>query len=128
MPKSGSQAQPRTVLIVEDDQDLRAMLTIILNNEGWAVKTAANGFEALQTLSKGNLPDLILTDMHMPIMGGRELLDRVLGDSRTKDIPVIFASGEDNFERKIELLGAKAYLKKPYRLEKLTSTVNEYLH
>lgn len=118
----------QTVLVVEDDVDLCEMLTVILSGEGWNVKTALNGQVALDLINTGKLPNLILTDMKMPVMDGSELCGRLKSNERTKDVPVIIASGEDDIEAKSKLLGAEAYLHKPYRLKLVSALVNQYRH
>ncbi len=128
MTSPESVCRPHTVLVVDDDQDLCAMLTMTLSGEGWNVKTAAHGQEALDLVSRGKLPDLILTDMKMPVMDGPELFGRLKSDDRTKDVPVIIVSGEENQEAMSKQLGAEAYLKKPYRLELVTEMVKQHLH
>jgi CheY-like chemotaxis protein len=77
-----------TILVVEDHADLRDMLAVLLEGEGFSVQTATNGAEALQCLEHAR-PSLILLDLMMPVMTGDEFRERQLADPRYRDVPVI---------------------------------------
>ncbi len=118
----------KTVMVVDNDEDLRTVLTTILDNEGIDVVTAGDGQEALGLLDEGEVPDLILTDMSMPGMNGSDFFSRLKSNLKTKDVPVIIISGMQDLEAKLALIGAKLFLKKPYDLDTLTTLVKRYLH
>ena len=80
------------ILIVEDDSDVRRLYAIGLNQRGFEVKLAANGAEALERITGGERPDVILLDWLLPLMDGREVLDR-LGEGVMK-MSVIVISGQ----------------------------------
>ena len=76
------------ILIVEDDPDVRRLYAIGLNQRGFEVKLAANGAEAVERISSGEKPDVILLDWLMPLMDGGEVLTR-LGDADGATVIVI---------------------------------------
>jgi CheY-like chemotaxis protein len=83
----------RLVLVVEDDEDIRQSLCYILEDEGISTLSASNGQEALDVLrGSGEKPSVILLDLSMPVMDGREFLRRMGGDSSIPATPVIIVS------------------------------------
>ncbi|RKH62243.1 response regulator [Corallococcus llansteffanensis] len=83
-------APRKPVLVVEDDEDVRAAVAEILEGEGYEVVVAANGREALDELVHVASPCLILLDLRMPVMDGPEFLRRLRADwPRLKDVPVL---------------------------------------
>ncbi len=114
----------RKVLLIEDDALLCWLLEKILKNK-YDVTVKNDGLDAWDWLSNNNIPDLIVSDLKMPSLGGIELLENLNTDAHLKNIPVIIHSGfEDSGKRKqcIEL-GAFAYLVKPFEPEFLVSEV-----
>ena len=111
------------VLVVDDNADMRAYLTRLLAPY-FTVSTAQNGGDALQQLS-GHPPQLILSDLMMPVMDGFELLSRVRQNPVTAHIPLIFLSARAGQEARIEGLeaGADDYLVKPFSGLELLSKV-----
>jgi two-component system chemotaxis response regulator CheY len=115
----GPQA-PRTVLVVEDDPEIRDALEDLLDTEGYLVRSAENGCEALRILE--TMPPrecVMLLDMMMPVMSGLELLDVLERTHRLDGIPVIVltASSASNVER------ARAVLHKPAAVGRILSEV-----
>jgi CheY-like chemotaxis protein len=104
------------VLLVEDDRDLREALDEFLHVEGFETLVAGNGLEALLLLrSSAALPDVILLDVDMPVMDGREFRDAQRRDPVAGHVPVVVLSSAIP-----EGLGAEANLEKPCRPEVLT--------
>lgn len=104
----------KNILVVDDELEvLEATKKILLKNQ-YAVMTASAGKEAV-TLAKVNRPDLILLDIVMPDMDGRDVLVELKKDPATKDIPIIFVTARgEQFERDYGLkLGAHEYISKP---------------
>jgi CheY-like chemotaxis protein len=92
-------AARKTVLVVDDDRDVRATFTDALESEGYSVVTTADGHEALEWLMRAQatgapLPDVILLDLQMPKMGGAELRARLEAEPAFDAIPVVALSGE----------------------------------
>lgn len=84
----------KTILVVEDDADMRFYFQIILGGESFDLVMAENGLEALAVIDSGRTVDLILLDMVMPVMNGEEFFRR-LRQERRSDIPVIFCSVDE---------------------------------
>ena len=120
---STTRQEPHLILVVEDDQDIRETIKDFLEMEHYRVLTANNGSEALLVLMSGVKPSLVLLDMMMPIMGGREFLDIILKDSALAPIPVFVLSAiadSKNTE------GAAGFIKKPADLEVLSKMVRSF--
>jgi CheY-like chemotaxis protein len=109
-----------TVLIVEDEVTTRNALTEVLGREGREIITASNGQEALERLREGPRPRLILLDLMMPRMDGREFLRRQSADPSIAGIPTIVLSGS-----KLPA-GAKHQLAKPVNVSRLQALVDQY--
>jgi len=86
-----SQSQGYTVLIADDSAFVVEFLSIFFQNAGFKVKTAYDGYEALEKVIKDDI-DLIVTDINLPEMDGVTLLNSVKNNQTTKDIPVILIS------------------------------------
>ena len=96
------------ILVVDDEPDLRFILRRIFERAGHEVAEASNGAEALGCVGR-SLPDLLVTDMMMPVMGGAELISRLRADPATAQLPILAATGDS------QLAGAAdAVLPKPY--------------
>lgn len=111
-----------TILIVDDDEELHQLLTYILKQDGYRLLHAHNGRQGLQ-LALINKPDLIILDMHMPIMNGLDVLEKLrIAESI---IPVIFMTrfGSTDTAVKAFRLGVHHYLAKPFDLEDMRQTV-----
>lgn len=109
------------ILIVEDDSDARRLYAIGLNQRGFEVKLAANGAEAVERISGGEKPDVILLDWLMPLMDGREVLERLGVDPGTAGIPVIVISGQpapEPLDSRIQ-----CWMTKPVTLDDLVSQI-----
>lgn len=81
------------VLIVEDNPDVRRLYAIGLNQRGYEVKLAANGAEAVERIASEQ-PDVILLDWIMPLMDGKEVLDRLVGEPGEAFLPILVISGQ----------------------------------
>ncbi len=119
--------KPR-VLIADDDPDGILLLSEALKDD-YAVTTAEDGLEALKRACSTPAPDLILLDIMMPGMDGREVLRRLKEQHLTKDIPVIFVTGKTEVDDEIRGLdlGAVDYISKPYRLPIVRARVRLHL-
>ena len=117
----------KLILVVDDEDDIRDLLSYHLTKCGFKVITANNGKNALKCLYP--LPDLLLVDLMMPEMNGLELCKTIRTDSETKNIPIIFLSARDSEIDEIYGLdsGADDYLIKPISLKILESRIQAIL-
>ena len=81
----------KTILVVDDDADMRFMLRIILERAHYEVVEAGDGSIAIACIAS-SMPDLVLTDMRMPVMDGSQLLQTIRSHDATRDLPVILVS------------------------------------
>jgi two-component system phosphate regulon response regulator PhoB len=105
----------KTILLVEDDADLVELATHWLERDGYAVRSIADGREALAQLAADPLPDLVLLDVMIPHVTGFEVLQKLRGEARTRDLPVVMMT---SFSRERDVahgreLGANDYIIKP---------------
>ncbi len=114
-----------TILIVEDDADIRQLMKIFLEADGYRVHLAADGVDAFQELSAGQRPALILLDLMMPHMDGEQFLKQ-LRSSRFADIPVVIMSGHSAAEKKAGELNAASCLMKPVEVDQLLKTIRQF--
>jgi len=101
------------LLIVEDDPDIRFMLKTLFERELFDVALAENGQKALESVYE-SIPSIILCDLKMPIMDGREFMKRLKSNPQTKSLPVIILTGNDDEENEVDALdlGAKDFISK----------------
>ncbi len=119
------------ILIVDDSKSMRSVILKTLILSGFPVGEtlqASNGVEALEIL-EGRWVDLLLLDVHMPMMNGLELLEHLRENANFSDLPVVFITTEANQSR-LEMLmelGARAYLRKPFRPEEMRSVLSKVM-
>lgn len=113
----------QTILVVEDDYSIRETMREALETESYHVITAENGQDGLNKLRLASKPCLVLLDMMMPIMGGREFLDAVLADAVLAPIPVLVVSASSEKGR---IQGVAEFIKKPVDLDLLLQMVAKY--
>ncbi len=118
----------QTVLVIDDEEDIRELILYNLSKEGFRVECAVSGEAGLELL-KGELPDLIILDLMLPGLDGLEVCRRVKADSRLQHIPIIMvtARGEEpDIVRGLEL-GADDYVAKPFSPKVLLARVKSVL-
>ncbi len=120
--------QANAILVVEDNQTLNATLCVVLQTHGYRVRSASNGSEALRLLSESP-PDLVVSDVVMPEMDGHALLNRIRGNPKTRNLPVIFLTGHDSPEQRQRAResGVVDYLTKPLNENDLIYAVRAVL-
>jgi CheY-like chemotaxis protein len=118
----GMLSKSQRLLVVDDDEDWVDAITEFLQEEGYHVTSAPNGSVALEVLSRGE-PMVLLTDIRMPVMDGRELLAKVL--QQYARVPVIVVSGEHAEIDDPGLAGAFRVIPKPVPVEQLLSAIGE---
>ncbi|MFW6161720.1 MAG: response regulator [Planctomycetota bacterium] len=117
------------ILVVDDEADTQAMLQALLEAEGYAVETAADGAKALEHVQAAR-PDLILLDIMMPQMDGLEVCDRLRFDPETRDVPIIFLTARQDpaVKSRASILDAYAYIEKPFDPDALLAEVRNCLN
>jgi CheY-like chemotaxis protein len=119
-----NQASIGDVLIVEDDPALREVYGEVLAGEGFGVRLAANGFEALAQLGEGSeIPCAILLDLRMPGMNGWELADRLHETTRWQSVPIVVVAAHYLVADEARRIGASSWLQKPVTLDRLVAAV-----
>jgi len=116
----------KTILVVEDDPDMRAWISLHLRNAGYTVRDVANGLQAASACLAAK-PDLVISDVHMPGMGGFDMMKILNSERGLKDIPVIFLTADEAKRNRGGELGAAEYLTKPIEVEALLKAVQEHL-
>jgi DNA-binding response OmpR family regulator len=120
-PEAGTQ---KTVLVVDDHRQLRALVRASLESAGFNVLEATDGDDALASVRAAR-PDLILLDVMMPRVSGWEVIADLLADRSTDEIPIVFISARTEVADRLRAfeLGAHGYVTKPFDPEVLAETV-----
>ena len=115
----------RNILVVDDEPQITRVLKTTLSGQGYGIRTAADGKQALQEM-KGWSPDLVITDLRMPNMDGLELCRVIRAESR---VPIIVLSVKGEEATKVESLdaGADDYVTKPFKVNELLARVRAAL-
>ncbi|MCW3804551.1 hybrid sensor histidine kinase/response regulator transcription factor [Plebeiibacterium marinum] len=115
------------LLIVEDDEGLQEFLVHLLSSR-FQTQLASNGQEALEIIEE-NQPDLILTDIMMPVMDGLQLTQQIKSNENTNHLPIIMLTAKTQIEQKIEgvSLGADAYIEKPFNPDYLIIKIQKII-
>ncbi len=117
------------ILLVDDARLICHILGNILSEHGYEVRSVGSGKLALEEVSK-EVPDLILLDIEMPEMTGYQVCEKLKGNEKFKDIPVIFISGYSNTTDKVKAFsqGGVDYMTKPFQEEELLARVATHLN
>jgi CheY-like chemotaxis protein len=113
-----------TVLVVDDDQDIREALCELLRDEGYQAVAVANGEEALSFLRSGNLPCVILLDLMMPVMDGWEFRRHQASDPELSKIPVIVITAAGG--QRASSISVEKVLSKPLHLDQVLEVLHQY--
>ncbi|HEX8265519.1 MAG TPA: response regulator transcription factor [Pyrinomonadaceae bacterium] len=118
----------KRLLLVDDEPNLLRAVAAILRGEGYDVTTARNGRDALVSVTQ-NLPDLIVSDVRMPVMDGFALARRLRSSPHTEIIPIVFLTAKDETEDRVEGFqsGVDVYLIKPFEPDELIAVVRNIL-
>jgi CheY-like chemotaxis protein len=112
------------ILIVDDDPSIRYVLRLILEREGYEVLEASHGEAALEMIKPNPLPDIVMTDLMMPIMGGVELIHRLRAEPRTAKIPIVVVSSNPDVAQGLQDSGlVNAIVSKPFTAVRLADRV-----
>jgi DNA-binding response OmpR family regulator len=117
---------PRHILVVDDNEDIRSLLSLVLQKEGYVVFLASHGSEAIEIV-KNNALDLVLLDVMMPGLSGLEVLANIRAnkDKKKSEIPVMMITAKSTINDIDEAVdsGATSYIIKPFRNENLLQKV-----
>ncbi len=118
--------EPFTILLVEDDADLREALVESLRDEGFKVDCACDGADALVYLRKGGTPGLILLDLMMPRMSGSDFRMVQKADPALRRFPVVLLSADSQMPEKAKTLEVDGAIRKPIDLNELIAMIERY--
>ena len=118
----------KTILIIDDEQDLLTMLETRLKSYGFNVLTALDGEEGFRK-AKEEKPDLILLDILMPIVDGVTTAANIRKDENTKKIPIVFLTAlvDDEEIKQKHKIGGEVFLAKPFETEEIMSVIQKML-
>lgn len=116
----------RKILAVDDDNDILDVIRIILEDEGYEVATLTNGKNIIDAISNIR-PDLILLDVMLSGMDGREICKTIKANSNFNPIPIIMISASHNLQNYQNLPGApNGFIPKPFDIDRLVNVVNDH--
>ncbi|MFP4018546.1 MAG: response regulator [Bacteroidota bacterium] len=118
----------KNILIVDDSESIREVVSFTLENEGYNVKIGCDGKDALNYLD-GSPIDLVITDLHMPEMDGIELIKEIRAKEEYKRIPILFLTTESQAAKKMEAkeAGATGWIIKPFVPAKLLAALKKVM-
>ena len=116
------------ILIVEDEESLLRLESILLTSKGYEVIGARNGQQALEALSNHG-PDLVLLDIMLPEIDGFEVCNRIKNNPETRQIPVIMVTAKNSGDdmARGEAAGADWYITKPFKSAMVIETIQRFL-
>jgi excisionase family DNA binding protein len=129
IPTDALESGKRKVLLVDDDADLVELMHRMLDEDGrFEVKIASNGFDA-GMMVKDYRPDVIVLDVMLPDINGKEVCQRVRADPTLEDVRILCISGmvEDDKIQELRLAGADFFMHKPFEVEKMIDRMCELL-
>lgn len=117
----------KRVIVIEDEENVRETLEILLNNAGFTVKSSATGWGIFDTINEFN-PDVILLDVMLDDLDGRDICKAIKQDSITSHIPVIMLSGVPDVYNAINDVGANDVVSKPFDEKTLINRIERQLN
>ena len=116
------------ILFVDDEEQIRKLITSYLQRQGYVVTVATDGYEGLKAI-RAKMPDLVITDVNMPNMDGITLVRELRNRASYKFVPLLVLTTEATTERKQQgkAAGATGWLVKPFNPERLLATVAKVL-
>lgn len=117
-----------SILVVDDDIELNEMLTAYFQAQGYIAVSVITGAEAIEACESA-CPDMVILDINMPDMDGFEVAKHLRSQRQTKDLPIIFLTGNEAREDRLEGLGygADDYMTKPFDIQELRLRVRNSL-
>ncbi len=123
----GEETEAKTILVVEDNIEFRHFMKDALSAD-YTIITACDGQEGIQKTLRDN-PDIIISDVMMPVMNGLEMCERLKTDINTSHIPIILLTARSSDEAKVKgyKVGADSYITKPFSMDVLTTRIEQLL-
>jgi len=120
---------PKRILVVDDSAAIRQSITYVLQQGGYEVIEAKDGQDGLDTLTKMEMPDLIITDVNMPNLDGIGFIRRVREQIKFKFVPIVVLTTESQGDKMNEgkEAGATAWIVKPFNADKLLAVVKKVI-
>jgi DNA-binding response OmpR family regulator len=115
-----------SIVLIEDDREISSTMTAVLQNAGYTVDTAPNGVDGRKLIEEKN-PDLVITDMMMPRMGGFPVLEYLTELDSPPRVIMITANEGSRHKAYAEMLGVSDYLRKPFAMDVLLETIEKVL-
>ena len=126
MAKKKAGPARKTILVVDDEFGILEVLEAILSDAGFKVISAMNGQEAIALLQE-EVPDLVIVDFMMPLLDGAGVIKAMRADGRLGRVPVLLASALPEQTISERCTGYDAFLRKPYKTEKLMEEISRLL-
>ncbi|HEX6036423.1 response regulator transcription factor [Longimicrobium sp.] len=117
--------RPR-ILVADDEPAITALIALMLTHAGFEVVQASGGVQAV-SLAREQAPDLVLLDVMMPDLDGRDACKVLKMDARLRDVPVVLFSSADEQDVHWRGAGAEGFLQKPFSIRELPDRVRRYL-
>lgn len=117
----------KKILVVDDDVDILLMLTIFLKEKGYEVEGTLNGIEASSRTERFK-PDLIIMDIFLSGTNGKDICLSLKTAEKTKKIPIILISSDEQNQQELENAGANEFINKPFEIKYLLTRVRELLN
>ncbi len=115
----------QTILIVDDDEGIVEVVRIVLEGEGYHVRVSMNG-DFISSLAE-DLPDLILLDVLISGVNGRDICRAIKNDAKTRSVPVIILSAHSDARKIAQTSGADDFLEKPFDVDVLIDVIAKHL-
>lgn len=112
-----------TILVVDDDESIRQLLATFLEEEGYAVRTAVDGAEALRLVLNELRPDLLLLDIGLPVVNGIEFVKLYRGRAEPPYAPILIISARGDAQEIAAELDCDGYVNKPFSLETISAAI-----
>lgn len=115
-----------TILTVDDSPSIRQMIKVVLGPMGHNVVEAGDGAQGLEK-AKANRPDMVITDLNMPVMNGLDLIKALRAMPTLTGMPIVFLTTESNdaLKQEAKKAGATGWITKPFNQDQLTAVVNK---
>jgi CheY-like chemotaxis protein len=113
-------------MIVDDDDDFRHLLALLVGSKGFETIEAVDGVDAMELIEGGVEPSMILLDLRMPRMNGTEFLDALRHGTHTPEVPVVVITGDPGGIQEALAAGANGCLRKPIEAKALVESVREH--